>query len=141
MSTFYIASLKHTSKHDEHITFWGRFHRSYTPVIGRYAGRYCFGEAMSLNDGESYIAVPANVVESLLSPEPYYRPGSPQRFYDQRGPVVDNRRANWSRLIFSSSKDGRRVEKVKITPFRGVRRSFAWCDPVSIINKATGSTS
>jgi hypothetical protein len=125
MSTFYIASLKHTSKHDEHITFWARFDKGYTPVIGQYAGRYCFGEAMSLNDGMDCLAVPAHVVQSLVSPEPYYRPGSPQRFYDQRGPVVDNTRANWNRLIASSLRDGRRIEKVKVTPFRGQRCSFA----------------
>lgn len=129
MSTFYIASLKHTNKEHEHITFWARFGRGYTPVIGKYAGRYCFGEAASLNDGRDYIAVPAHVVESLLSPEPYYRPGSPQRFYDQRGPVVDNTRANWNRLIVGSIRDGRRTEKVKLTPFRGTRCSFAWTDP------------
>lgn len=130
MSTFFIASLKHTNKHDEHITFWGRFHCGYTPVIGQYAGRYCFGEAVDLNDGRDYIAVPAHVVEKLLSPEPYYRPGSPQRWYDQRGPVVENTRANWNRLIAGSIKDGRHAEKVKVTPFRGQRQSFAQITPI-----------
>jgi hypothetical protein len=124
VSTFYIASIKHTSKTDEHITFWGRFNRGYTPVIGRYAGRYCFGEAMSLNDGCDCIAIPAHVVESNLSHEPYWKPAA--RFYDQRGPVVDNTRANWNRLIAGSIKDGRHVAEVKVTPFKGTRRSFAW---------------
>lgn len=127
MSNFYIASIKHTHKGDEHITFWARFERGYTPVIGAHAGRYCFGEASSLNDGLDYIAVPANVVESLLSPEPYWKPGA--RFYDQRGPVIDNTRANWNRLFAASLKDGRETDKIKPEVFRGKRKSFGWVKP------------
>lgn len=123
MSTFFIASLKHTNKGHEHIVFWQRFECGYTPVLGVYAGRYCFAEAAALNDGQSCIAVPLHVVESVLSPEPYWKPGA--RFYDQRGPVVDNTRGNWNRLIEGSLKDGRHVAKVKPIPFRGRRRSFA----------------
>lgn len=42
---YLIASLKHTNKCHEHITFWGRFNRGYTPVVGAYAGRYCYEHA------------------------------------------------------------------------------------------------
>jgi hypothetical protein len=45
MSTYYIASLKHTHKGDEHIVWWGANHCGYTPVLGDRAGRYCYGEA------------------------------------------------------------------------------------------------
>lgn len=118
---YYIASLKHTDRDDEHIAFWGRFHRGYTPVIGTYTGLYCYGEAVELNAGHDYIAVPAPVVELLLSPEPYYRPGA--RFYDQRGPVVTNTRTNWNALIAFSLTHGR-TQKPKPKPFRGQCRAI-----------------
>lgn len=124
MSTFYIASLKHTTKDCEHITFWGRFNRGYTPVIGARVGKYCFGEASDLNDGVNYIAVPCKVVDSFLSPEPYWKPGA--KFYDQIGPVVDNTRAIWNQLIAASLEQGRSVAKIKLTPFTKKRRSFVW---------------
>lgn len=126
MSTFYIASLKNTGKDCEHIKFWARFHKGYTPVIGEYAGRYCFGEASELNDGVDCIAIPADVLESLVSPEPYWKPGA--RFYDQRGPVVDNTWENWNRLFAGSLESGRLTEKIKPLVFQGKRRSFAWTD-------------
>lgn len=125
MSTFYIASLAHTDRQDEHIRFWGRRHRGYTPVVGDYIGTYCFGEAVDLNDGEVCLAVPVDAVRALLSPEPYFAAGGKAcRFFDQRGPVVDNTRANWAALVAASFPDGRSV-----TPqpevFRGRRRAFS----------------
>jgi hypothetical protein len=127
VSAFYIASLKHTSRGDEHITFWARFHRGYTPVIGEHAGRYCFGEAVSLNDGTDCIAIPTSVVDAMLQPEPYFcnYKGEPAKFYDQHGPVLDNTRANWNALVAASLKGGRREAKIKPEVFRGTRRSFA----------------
>ena len=127
MSAFYIASLKHTNKDHEHITFWATFHRGYTPVFGSRVGRYCYGEAVSLNDGESYIAVPTEAVDAMLQPEPYFRThkGESAKFYDQHGPVLDNTRANWNALIKASLQTGRRVVAVKPEVFRGPRRSFA----------------
>lgn len=123
MSTFYIASLKHTHKGNEHIVWWGRFHCGYTPVIGAHAGRYCFGEAVQLNDGLDCIAVPTSFVESIASPEPYWKPGA--RFYDQRGPVVGNTKAIWDQIIAASLTDSRYF-KPKPEVFRGAPRSFAW---------------
>jgi hypothetical protein len=120
---FYIASLKHTGKQHEHITWWGKDHCGYTPVIGDYIGEYTREEAASLNDGVGYIAVPIAVVRSLASPEPYSRPEKPARFYDQRGQVVDNTRANWNRLITMALPGV--VTKPKPEVFRGTRRSFA----------------
>jgi hypothetical protein len=121
MSTYYIASLKHTHKGHEHIVWWQRNECGYTPVLGDYCGRYVFGYADDLNDGRSYIAVPVEVVEALASPEPCYRPGA--RFYDQRGPVVDNTRANWNRLI-ADSLPRKHAVKVKPEVFRGTRRAM-----------------
>ena len=124
MSTFYIASLKHTSKDDEHITFWARFHKGYTPVMGAKVGKYCFGEASVLNDGVDCIAVPCKAVDALLSPEPFYKPGA--KFFDQVGPVVDNTRAIWTQLIAASLVQGRLATTIKLTPYTKQRRSFAW---------------
>ena len=128
MSTFYIASLKHTHKEHEHVVFWSRFHRGYTPVVGgASAGLYCYGEAVDLNDGLDYIAVPAEVVLNLLSPEPYFRTykGEAARVYDQRGRVILNTRSMWSALFAGSLRSGRQVTKINPEVFRGKTRSFA----------------
>ena len=118
---YYIASLKHTNKGHEHITFWGPLHRSYTVVIGDCIGNYDEAEAATLNDGFDCLAVPVALVERLQSPEPYYKPGA--RFYDQRGPVVDNTRSKWNSLIAGSFQAGR-TYKPKPEPFRGKRRAI-----------------
>lgn len=124
MSTFYIASLKHTHAYHGHIQWWGRFHRGYTPVLGPNIGAYCYGEACALNDGQDTIAVPVKAVLKLLSPEPYFKPGA--RFYDQRGPVVDNTRANWNALLAARLvPDQPDRVKPKPEPFRGKRRCIA----------------
>jgi hypothetical protein len=127
---YYIASLKHTSKGHEHITFWGRMERGYTPVVGAHAGQYVYGYAVDLNDGFDCLAVPVSAVKQLLSPEPYYRPEAPAKFYDQRGPVVDNTRANWDRLI-AMSLARRNAIKPKPEVFRGTRRSFSMVEGVA----------
>lgn len=123
---YFIASIKHTNKNHEHITWWGPNSCGYTPVVGDYIGQYSIEDAAHLNDGLVYIAVPVEIVRALLSPEPYFRPHAPARFYDQRGPVVDNTRNNWIALLAASLRDGRPA-KVKPKPevFRGKRRSFA----------------
>lgn len=101
---YYIVSVKHTNKGMEHILFWGAESRGYTPVVGAYIGAYDKAEALTLNDGDSTMAVPVEAVSKLLSTEPVYRASSPfaaanERFYDQRGPVVDNTADNWEALI------------------------------------------
>ena len=123
MSLYYIASLKHTHMGDEHIVWWQRFHCGYTPVLGAYAGRYCFGEAMSLNDGFDCIAIPVGIVDALASPEPYWKPGA--RLYDQCGPVMENTRKNWNALIAASKWVGYQSYVPKPEVFRGKRRSFS----------------
>jgi hypothetical protein len=123
-TAYYIASLKHTHKDHEHITFWGKDHRGYTMVFGDHMGKYTLDDARRLNSGISCIAVPVEAVSGLLSPEPYFRPHDPARFYDQRGPVIDNTRAMWNRLIAASLQEGRE-HKPKPEVFRGTRRSFA----------------
>lgn len=120
----YIASLKHTGNHDEHITFWGKDHRGYTPVVGDHIGEYELSDAQKLNDGLDHLAVPVEFVKSILSPEPYWKPGA--KFYDQIGPVVDNTRAVWNQLIKASLPDPQKVAKPKLCVHRGERRSFSW---------------
>ena len=120
---YYIASLKHTHRDHEHITFWGPDWRGYTPVVGERIGTYSEEDAAKLNDGFDHIAVPIESVKALLSPEPYWKPGA--RFYDQRGPVVDNTRAIWSVLIAARLPSDSQ-HKPKPEPFRGQRRSFSW---------------
>jgi hypothetical protein len=124
MSTYYIASLKHTHKGDEHIVWWSTNHCGYTPVLGERAGRYCYGEACELNDGRDYIAVPVEAVQKLMSPEPYFenRTGL-HRWYDQRGPVVDNTRANWNAMLAARLLPERGQFKPKPQVFRGPRRA------------------
>jgi hypothetical protein len=117
-----IASLKHTNKRAEHITFWRPDHRGYTPILER-AGHYDEAAAARLNDGLDCLAVPLEVARELTSPTPYYKPGF--KFYDFEGPVVDNTRANWARLIAGSLPAGRETDKPKPEVYRGKRRSFA----------------
>lgn len=126
MSTYYIASLKHTNKHHEHITWWAANHCGYTPVLGNRAGRYCYGEASDLNDGRDYIAVPCEAVEKLHAPEPYWKPGA--RFYDQRGPVLNNTRANWNALLAARLLPEGEQFKPKPEAFRGIRRGIYTAD-------------
>jgi hypothetical protein len=124
MTRFYIASLTHTGREHEHIGWWGKNWRGYTPVVGDYVGEYELADAVRLNDGEISIAVPIAVVRTLLTPEPYFRPANPARWYDQRGPVVLNNRTNWNALISASLAEGRQ-HRPKPDPFRGARRAFA----------------
>lgn len=126
---FYIASIKHTARDHEHITFWGPGQCGYTMVIGDHIGRYGIDEARRLNDGYDTLAVPVGVVEAWLSPEPYYLAGTSTnvlRWYDQRGPVVDNTLRNWRRLV-DSALDGRKLE-VKPAHCTRKRRSFSLAD-------------
>lgn len=114
MSAFYIASLNHTGREDQFITFWGWFHRGYTPVIGKHMGCYCFGEAVALNDGINTLAVPVEVIEAIAMPEPFFAcQGRVTRWFDQRGPVVRNTKGNWKAMLAASFPDGRRVAAVK----------------------------
>lgn len=121
MSAYYIVSLKHTHKGHEHIVWWAMSHCGYTPVLGEYAGRYCYGEACVLNNGLDYIAVPCQAVEQLASPEPYWRPGA--RLYDQRGPVVQNTAANWKALIAQRLLPEGAQFKPRPQAFRGRRQA------------------
>lgn len=122
-----IASLKHTNKHHEHISFWGKDRRGYVLAItDERVGQYTAAEVehFDLNDGEGTLAVPMAEVLRLLSPEPYFRTykGIAARFYDTPGPVVDNTRANWNALIAAALPH---PKKPKPEVYRGTRRSFA----------------
>lgn len=122
MSRYYIASLKHTNQNHEHIVWWQHFHCGYTPVVGEYIGSYCYGEACSLNDGRDHIAVPVEAVEELLGAEPLY--ADDKRFYDQRGPVVDNTRENWAALIAARLLPEGPQHEPRPKVFLGTRQSY-----------------
>ncbi len=124
LDLYYIASLKHTHKGHEHITWWAKNQCGYTPVLGDNAGQYAHGDASKLNDGEYCIAVPIEAVHAVQVPEPYFCREHPRRFYDQRGPVVENSRASWNRLIAASLHPGPH-SKPKPEVFRGKRRAFS----------------
>lgn len=125
---FIIASLKHTNKGHEHITFWGKDCCGYVlAVTDDRVGKYSEQEAQRhLNDGIDCLAVPVVAVTDLLSPRPYYAgsTGKARPFYDIDGPVVDNTRANWNRLI-AASLPRNSIAKPKPEVFKGRRRSFA----------------
>lgn len=126
---YIIASLKHTGKYDEHITFWGPDYRGYVVIIkdghvGEYSAELINKDGV-LNNGVDCIAVPYGAVKTLLSPQPYYAcGGTAARFYDTPGPVVDNTRANWDRLI-EAAMPRTSTTKVKPQIFKGTRRSFS----------------
>jgi hypothetical protein len=126
---YIIASLKHTNKHNEHITFWGPDYCGYVLIIkdghvGEYSADFVTKDGV-LNNGVDCIAVPSEAVKALLSPQPYYAcGGTAARFYDTPGPVVNNTRANWNRLI-AASMPRQSTVKVKPEVFRGTRRSFS----------------
>ena len=122
MSLFYIASLKHTNNQHEHIVWWQKDESGYTPVLGSYVGRYTEAQAAALNDGRECIAVPVDVVDILARPEPHMLDRPAIRFYDQRGPVVNNTRATWAILVAASLEEGRRA-KPRPAAFRARRRS------------------
>lgn len=113
MSKLYrIASLKHTHNWNEHIVWWGLNHCGYTPVVGGYCGVYVQEQAMKLNSGRDYIAVPVEAVVQILSPIPYMHDGG-VRAYDQVGPVVRKTRGNWNFLNLHRLDLGREVDDIK----------------------------
>lgn len=121
---YYIASLVQTLRHHEHITFWGIAHSGYKLTFDSGIGTYDFEAAKALNDGQDCIAIPVASIVPLLSPEPHLRPHAPVRFYDTRGPVVNNSRANWNRLIKASLTEDR-LHIPRPQCFSGIRRAFA----------------
>lgn len=132
MSQLYlIASLKHTVRHHEHITFWGPDYCGYVIAltderVGKYTAEFIAEDGGRLNYGDCAIAVPEDAVKALLSPTPFYTDskGFERQFYDTAGPVVDNTRANWNKLIAASMTE-HRLHKPKPQVFRGKRRSHA----------------
>lgn len=123
MSSYYIASLKHTHKHHEHIVWWQKNECGYTPVLGDYVGEYDEATAATLNDGHSTIAVPVEAARAVSSPEPHFENSSgTHRFYDQRGPVVDNTRKNWNALLAARLQPKGGQIKPRPEVFRGTRR-------------------
>ena len=128
MTQYLIASLKHTSRHHEHITFWGPDWCGYVLAItDERVGKYPEAEVQSglLNDGVDCLAVPEDAVKALLVSTPFYAnsQGVDRQFYDIAGPVVNNTRDNWNKLIAASLP---RASGIKPKPevFRGKRRSF-----------------
>lgn len=118
---YYLASLKHTSKKHEHITFWGKNHAGYTPVIGDYIGAYTWDEAIKISDGVDTIAFPVELASVLGVPEPRMTNG--KKFYDQVGHCILNDELSWAFIM--QHKLVMREPKNKIKPeyFRGKRRT------------------
>lgn len=96
MQEFYIASVKHTHKAHDYITFWRPEDKGYAWPLS-WSGKYneeqvAEGRAWYHN-GEDSIAVPVQVVEKLGVPP---KPGMVD---NDVGPVVLNTRDNWNTLI------------------------------------------
>ena len=101
MSTFLIAHIGHTSKSDEHITWWKPNSCGYTICIDK-AGLYSEEQSRAICACEICIAVPKAVAEALARSTPYYRraDGSLNKLYDG-GPhrPVPNVLAAWKHLL------------------------------------------
>lgn len=125
---YVIVSVKNTERENAHISFWGPNSRGYILALaeGR-VGTYTAEQVRKggLNDGLDCIAVPFDVVMALRTPTPFYkrRDGQACQFYDVAGPVVENTRANWDRLI-AASLPRPAGDRPRPKIFRGLRRSF-----------------
>lgn len=129
---YVIASLKHTHKGHEHITFWGPDRCGYVLVVKEgHIGTYLESEfGGTLNNGESCLAVPIEAVIPLLSPRPYQSiNGKARPFYDIAGEVVDNTRENWDRLI-AAAAPWPVMNTPKPEVYRGKRHSFSIAEAV-----------
>lgn len=93
---YYIASLRHTRKADDFITFWRADNAGYAWPL-QWAGQYnrasVEAEMDYYHNGDRSIAVPVGVVSSLAVP-----PASGKVDGDT-GPVVMNTAENWKALI------------------------------------------
>lgn len=125
---YVIASVKNTERENAHISFWGPNSRGYILALaeGR-VGTYTAEQVRKggMNDGLDCIAVPFEAVLALRTPTPFYRrrDGQAYQFYDVAGPVVENTRANWDRLI-AASLPRPAGEKPRPKIFRGKQRCF-----------------
>ena len=102
MTTDYlIASVGHTIKSHEHVTWWNPNSRGYTICIDK-AGRYNEDEARAICRDGSSIAVRVQDVEPLALSTPYYRrsDGKLAKLYDG-GPhrPVRNDAQGWRQLL------------------------------------------
>ena len=101
MSTYLIAHIGHTAKHNEHVCWWKPDSCGYTICIDK-AGRYSEAEAASICRTGECIAVRAQAVEGLAHSTPYYRQtnGTLAKLYDG-GPhrPVPNELQAWRHLL------------------------------------------
>jgi hypothetical protein len=104
MSLYLIAHIGHSTKWQEHISWWKPESRGYTICVDK-AGRYSEAEARSICQHGECIAVPVDVAESLALSTPYYRRpnGTLAELYDG-GPhrPVPNSREAWKALTLAN---------------------------------------
>lgn len=112
--SFLIAHIGHTTKHDEHITWWNPHGSGYT-VCTTKAGRYSEDKARAICQYGNSIAVPFQVAESLTRGTPYYRrhDGTLATLYDgDLHRSVENTTENWKRLL------GQRLVCGQVVPYK-----------------------
>lgn len=118
---FLIAHIGHTTKHDEHITWWNPDSAGYTICTTR-AGRYSEDQAHEICQYRYSIAVPLEVAEALARGTPYYRKpgGMLATMYDgDSHRPVDNTAANWKHLL------GQRLVCGTVRPYKPTPMSQA----------------
>lgn len=93
---YYIASLKHTRRENDYITFWRPDNAGYAWPLswaGKYTAEQVLAEQDYYNNGTCKIAVPCDLVDALGIPT------APGMVDNDAGPVVLNNRTNWRCLI------------------------------------------
>lgn len=109
MSMYLIAHIGHTTKWNEHVTWWKPDSRGYTVCIEK-AGLYSEDEARSICRHGSCIAVRKDEAAKLARGTPYYRQGGGMlaRLYDGGDHiVVPNGKDEWAALMASRMDCGK----------------------------------
>ena len=131
MSFYLVAHIGHTTKSNNHITWWKPESCGYTICIEK-AGRYSEAEAKAICNDPRCIAVPYEVALSISKPTPYYRrsSGDLSRMYDGgEHVVVRNQKDEWAKLLDNRLHNG--VKTNKPTPI-GLKADDVYLPPKEV---------
>lgn len=123
---YLIAHIGHTTKHNEHITWWRPDSRGYTICIDK-AGRYAADKAEEICRYGGCIAISTHYVEPMARTTPYYRltNGTIGKMYDG-GPhrPVPNIRSFWNLLMRARAYPPQEARVEKPTPIGANARAI-----------------